>query len=340
MAATGQQTPIVVVAAGGGQEPERYVVIDGYKRIAALGQLHRDTVEAVLWPLSEAEALVLERSMRMSEKETALEQGWLLSELEERFGYGLEELAERFDRSVSWVSRRLALVDLLPKAIQEQVREGKLTAHVAMKYLVPVARASLEDCEQMAAALARHRCTTREAGQIYAAWRQGTSAVRARVLEHPELFLKVQREAKVSTPAGPAAELLRDLEMVAAIVARANRRFSGAAPEMSREQLEQARVRTEIAHRQLGELAGRIGKEQHGDADQTATNHDPGAERTEGEQGTDRPPLRDLAPVGAQSPQTELGRGAHASSAGESCGVPPADPRSVGLVQRQSRASP
>ena len=67
-------------------------------------------------------------------------QGWLLAELEQRFGYGLDELARRFDRSVSWVSRRLALVEVLPEAIQQQVREGKIAAQVAMKYLVPVAR--------------------------------------------------------------------------------------------------------------------------------------------------------------------------------------------------------
>ena len=30
--------------------------------------------------------------------ETALEMGWLLAELEQRFGYSLDELARRFDR--------------------------------------------------------------------------------------------------------------------------------------------------------------------------------------------------------------------------------------------------
>jgi ParB family chromosome partitioning protein len=44
--------------------------------------------------------------------------------MEQRFGYSLDELARRFDRSVSWVSRRLALVELLPEAIQQRVREG------------------------------------------------------------------------------------------------------------------------------------------------------------------------------------------------------------------------
>jgi ParB family chromosome partitioning protein len=122
LADAGQQTPIVVVAAAG--QPDRYLVIDGYKRIVALQQLGRDTVEAVIWPMSEAEALLLDRSLRFSQPETALEQGWLLAEMERRFGYGLDDLARRFDRSVSWVSRRLALVELLPEAIQQQVREG------------------------------------------------------------------------------------------------------------------------------------------------------------------------------------------------------------------------
>src|SRR6266404_5815699 len=75
LADSGQQTPIVVVAAE--DQADRYVVIDGYKRIAALEQLGRDTVEAVMWPMGEAEALVLDRSLRFSAQETALEQGWL-----------------------------------------------------------------------------------------------------------------------------------------------------------------------------------------------------------------------------------------------------------------------
>ena len=92
-------------------------------------------------------------------------------------------MARRFDRSVSWVSRRLTLVELLPEAIQQQVREGKVAAHAAMKFLVPVARQSLEDCQRMAAIFAQHHCDTREAGQLYAAWRQGSAAIRKRILE-------------------------------------------------------------------------------------------------------------------------------------------------------------
>src|SRR5438093_9521090 len=226
LAESGQQTPIVVVAAEGAAD--RYVVIDGYKRIAALEQLGRDTVEAVIWPMSEAAAVVLDRSLRLSERETALEVGWLLAELEQRFGYSLDELARRLDRSVSWVSRRLALVELLPEAIQQQVREGKISAHAAMKFLVPVARVGVEDCQRMAAVFVQYHCDTRQAGQLYAAWRNGSPAIRKRILAAPELFFKTQRQIEPETTTQPAAELLRDLEMVAAIVSRAHRRVANA----------------------------------------------------------------------------------------------------------------
>jgi len=63
--------------------------------------------------------------------------------------HSLAEIARRFDRSATWVSRRLALVELLPESIQHQVREGKIAAQVAMKFLVPVARQSLEDCQRI-----------------------------------------------------------------------------------------------------------------------------------------------------------------------------------------------
>jgi hypothetical protein len=38
-------------------------------------------VEATVWAMSEAEALLLSRSLRFSPQESALEQGWLLAEM-------------------------------------------------------------------------------------------------------------------------------------------------------------------------------------------------------------------------------------------------------------------
>src|SRR5438105_1114920 len=280
LADNGQQTPIVVVAAEG--QADRYVVIEGYRRIVAVEQLGRDTVEAVVWPMSEAAAVLLERSLRLSEHETALEVGWLLAELEQRFGYGLDELARRFDRSVSWVSRRLALVEVLPEAIQQQVREGKILAQ-ALKFLVPVARQSLEDCQRMAAIFSQHHCDTREGGQLYAAWRKGSPAIRKRILDDPELFFKTQRQAQEKAP-GPegtptGAELLRDLEMVVAIVNRAQRRLAGAAAtELDDQQSKAARYQIERIQKQLCRIDEDIQREKKPHVEPSATDHDSGTE--------------------------------------------------------------
>jgi len=50
-----------------------------------LRRLEYDTVQAIAWDLGELEALLLERVMRVSEADSALEQGFLLAELNERF---------------------------------------------------------------------------------------------------------------------------------------------------------------------------------------------------------------------------------------------------------------
>ena len=337
LADIGQQTPIIVVAAG---PPDRYLVIDGYKRVAALEQLGRDTVEATVWAMSEAEALLLSRSLRFSPQESALEQGWLLAEMEQRFGYGLDELARRFDRSTSWISRRLALVEVLPEAIQQQVREGKLAAQVAMKYLVPVARINADDCRRMAAAFVAHGCNTRQAGQLYTAWSQGTRAVRERILAEPELFLKTQRQPMAAKPAA-VEQVERDLEMAVAILHRANRRLAAALPEMTAPPQEQIQVQIENARRELARMTARIGREQEPThAEPGPTNRDSGTEREGSEQTRDRTRAAVVAADSAQSAALELHERAGNPPGGESGTVPRTDPRSFGVVQGESRASP
>jgi ParB/RepB/Spo0J family partition protein len=339
LAESGQQTPIVVVAVEG--QADRYVVIDGYKRIAALAQLGRDTVDAVVWPMNEAAAVLLDRSLRLSEHETALEVGWLLAELEQRFGYGLDELARRFDRSVSWVSRRLALVEVLPETIQQQVREGTILAQVALKFLVPVARQSLEDCQRMAAIFAQHHCDTRESGQLYGAWRKGSPAIRKRILDDPELFFKTQRQAQEKPPAGTGAELLRDLEMVVAIVTRAQRRLTGAAAtELDLQQSKAMRQQIERIQKQLHRIDEDILPEKKPHVEPSATHHDSGTEHTGSEQTRDRAGAGNLPRGGTQSSAIQLDSSTGTAPNREGRAIPATDPGAFREVQGESRASP
>lgn len=214
----GQLSPVVVV-----REQPGFVLVDGYKRVRALRRLHRDTVAAVAWELSELDALLLARLMRTAEGDSALEQGWLLRELHERFALSCGELARRFDKSESWVSRRLALVSELPEAVQELVRRGALPAHAAMKHLVPLARAKKPGWEALAAAFAAHGLSSRQVGTLAAAWTAATEEGRKLILEEPHLVLRAEEQARRPKEKSAGERMLSDVAAIGAIARRAKR---------------------------------------------------------------------------------------------------------------------
>jgi ParB/RepB/Spo0J family partition protein len=211
LAACGQQVPIVVVALA--EEPGRYRVIDGFRRLRALLRLGHDTIWATSWELTELDALLLSRGLRTA-SETAIEQGWLVAELSERFHLAGEEVARRLARSPSWVSRRLGLVRVLPESVQEEVRRGHITPHGAMRHLVPLARAKPRECAEIATAVASHRLTSRELGEFVCLVRRASRLDRPRLLADPRLALKARQALRVD-PEAPGSLWLRELETLA-----------------------------------------------------------------------------------------------------------------------------
>lgn len=208
MATNGQQSPVVVVPAA-----STHILVDGFKRVRALRHLRHDTVQAITWDLEVREALLLGRLMRSATRESPLEQAWLLDELRTRFRMTLEELARRFDRTPSWISRRLALVRELPEPVHEAVRKGQLAPHSAMKVLVPLARAKRSDCLPFLKALLQAKCSTRQAEALYAGWTRAGAEVRGRILADPVMYLRALAASKAPDPAGKSglALLFEDL---------------------------------------------------------------------------------------------------------------------------------
>jgi ParB/RepB/Spo0J family partition protein len=324
LAESGQQTPIIVIESI--ENTGRYLVIDGHKRIAALQQLGRDTVEAVVWAMSEADALVLERTLVMGEAPCALEQGWLLQEMESRLGYSIEDLARRFDRSRHWVASRLALVETLPASVQQLVREGKLAASLAMRYLVPVARSNREHCQRMAAAFVEQAWTTRQAAAFYQAWRRASGAVRERLLSAPKLFGKTQ---------APSQTLEQVLNQITTLAQRALEHLQPPPPN-------RAIVQRKIQHaiELLTEFQQRIEEPETNHVEPSTTSDDSRTECTGGGETPDRTPAERLAAKRPPSAHSELQHRTEDRAGRESGPLPPADPGVAAGVQRQSRASP
>ena len=183
--------------------------------------------------------------------------------MEQRFGYGLDELARRFDRSASWVSRRLALVELLPEAIQQQVREGKIAAQVAMKYLVPVARVNAEDCAAHGGRFRRSIVAIRgKPGNCIRPGAKARASVRERILAEPELFLKTQRQRAGSQAGGGRTTGARSGDGARHPAPRRPAAGRSAAGDGLARNSDKRKRQIESARRELARMAERIGKEQ------------------------------------------------------------------------------
>lgn len=222
LAEAGQQFPILVVDGDEGA----VIVVDGYKRVRALRKLGREMVLAARWDLSEADAVMLEGLMRDGGGDGPLEQAWRLKELRDRFGLSGAELARRFDKSVSWVSRRLALVSALPSAIQEHVRTGAIVAYGAMKFLAPLARANQDDCLRIADGIAPLAPSTRQMRELYSAYMTARGEERMKIVENPGLYLRaceVAEDPEIEVSASRI--LLDDLGTIGGVTRRVHKRL-------------------------------------------------------------------------------------------------------------------
>lgn len=265
LAESGQQFPILVVEGehtrvDGGV----WIVVDGYKRVRGLKKLGREMVGAARWELPEADAVMLEGLMRSAGGDDPLEQAWRLRELRDRFGLSALDLARRFDKSVSWVSRRLALVNALPGAVQEHVRKGAIVAYGAMKYLAPLARANRSDCLRIADGIAAHAPSTRQMRELYAAYMEAGEKARRRIVENPSLFLRAAAVpvAPLEIEPGAARVLSEDLGQLGGVARRLHRKLrEGLARRVRPHEREDVSRRAEQAEADATEAVGRLRKE-------------------------------------------------------------------------------
>lgn len=106
IAADGQLVPCIAVAGEG----EAFILVDGYRRIAALRHLGRDTAEVECWQADLAQALLGVLARTRSRSFAPIEEAFLLRELISGGQLSQHEVARRCGRDVSWVSRRLQLL--------------------------------------------------------------------------------------------------------------------------------------------------------------------------------------------------------------------------------------
>ncbi len=187
--AYGQIVPALVVS-----EQDRYTLIDGYKRLAALKVCGHDCISIQIMDTEESSSLVLLLAQNNEYKLEAIEQAALIQELRERFRFSFSEIGERLGRSKSWVKRRLDLVESLPDEVHQAVMTGKLSSWAASRILVPLARANEEDCLKLTSKIIDNPLSTRELVNLYKHYGKSNRKVRDRIIDDPALFIKTLQE--------------------------------------------------------------------------------------------------------------------------------------------------
>jgi ParB family chromosome partitioning protein len=213
--------PVVVIHES--DDPPRWVLIDGYRRVEALREIGEDLVWVDAWDRSVDEALLLRLARAPERGWEAIEEAALLQELSSR--YSQRELAQRIGRDVSWVSRRLNLFKALPEELLEAVRTGTLSVWTATRILALLARANSDHAQTLLAQLEKTPLSTRELEQLFAQYQRTPSAQRERLVANPALFaqtLDSRRQAAEDRrlAEGPEGAWCKDLVVTGKILKR------------------------------------------------------------------------------------------------------------------------
>jgi ParB family transcriptional regulator, chromosome partitioning protein len=216
-----------VVAEAGGAS---FVLVDGYRRVAALRRLGHDTVLVECWECGLTEALLGVLARAEGRPFAAIEEALLMRDLIQGSGLSQHDVAQRCGRDVSWVCRRLELLSGLSDGALAALRKGELSLWAATRVLVPLARANSKHADQLLARVRGAGLSTRDLRCWFEHYQKASRTVRERMVDEPRLFLQAVQEnhgqrASKRLHDGPEGECAADLQCLEAVLARLHRRL-------------------------------------------------------------------------------------------------------------------
>jgi ParB-like chromosome segregation protein Spo0J len=205
-------------------EEDRFVLIDGYLRLAALKACGHDCITVQLVE-EEPDSLLTLLAKGDDRQLEAVEQAALIQELHNRFNYSFTEIAKRLGKDKGWVKRRLDLLESLPEEVLGTVMAGTVSSWAASRVLVPLSRANEQDCLDLTRKIIVNPLSTRELVRLYDHYKKSNRTVRDRIVADPSLFvrtIKQQEEQKVGKQVneGPEGKWFKDISIVCHILKR------------------------------------------------------------------------------------------------------------------------
>lgn len=180
----GIRDPVLVSTA---VEPGKFVLVDGFKRL----RVAREKGLTHLWvrtaQLDEVQAkAVMLQCNQLREGLSKLEEAWLVHSLCRDHALMQTQVAELLKRDKPWVCRRLKLVRDLDESVQEDVRQGVLSATVARE----LSQLPRGNQQPVARAVIKHDLSSRECTRLVQKLRDTRDQQAAReVLDDPRHYI-------------------------------------------------------------------------------------------------------------------------------------------------------
>jgi len=218
---SGQLTPVAAIAGG----DSRYILMDGYLRLAALRRLASDTVRITLWDCDEASGLLRVLAGAQAHPWAAIEEARTIRMLMQQFEQSQHAIASSIGRDVSWVNRRLLLIESVSDDVLASICKGHLSTWSAARVIAPLARANSAHAETMVRFLEKHPLSTRELSLWDKHYKKSSHSVREEMVKDPALFLsawhnKEQDKQAIALAAGPEGVWMKDMNIIKAILKR------------------------------------------------------------------------------------------------------------------------
>jgi len=218
---SGQITPVHVIAEG----KQRYILMDGYLRLKALKRLSRDRVTIALWECDETTGLLRVLGNAQSHPWASVEEARTIRILIEQHGRSQSEIARQVGRNVSWVNRRLSMIDSISDKVLNAICRGNLSTWSASRVIAPLARAKDEHAEKMVEFLNLHPLSTRDLNRWNQHYQHSNRRVREEMVKDPALFLSALRNTEQQKQAttlreGPEGVWLKDMRTIKAMLKR------------------------------------------------------------------------------------------------------------------------
>jgi len=104
-----------------GDGVQRYILLDGFKRLRCSYKLRLHMVPVVSLGTDEVSSILQFIRLSAERSLSTLEQAHFVDELHTRYGLTVSDMAERLERSKAWVSVRLGILEEMSQVVREAV---------------------------------------------------------------------------------------------------------------------------------------------------------------------------------------------------------------------------